>query len=97
MSVPFIIAIGTGLASIRTDGSAEEDSFGLTALCSIGPIVAVMILGIIFQPEDIKYVQEEVAIDFNSTLRSGIFGSKGTICKVYSLLTCSPLWEAIDT
>lgn len=66
MSVPFIIAIGTGLASIRTDGSAEEDSFGLTALCSIGPIVAVMILGIIFQPEDIKYVQEEVAVDLSS-------------------------------
>ncbi len=53
ISVPFIIAIGTGIASMRTDGNADEDSFGLTALCSIGPILAVMILGLIFQPTEI--------------------------------------------
>ncbi len=53
MSVPFIIAIGTGIASMRSDGSADEDSFGLTALCSIGPILAVMILGLIFKPQTI--------------------------------------------
>ncbi len=60
MSVPFIIAIGTGLASMRTDSSAESDSFGLTALCSIGPIIAVMILGIIFKPETIQNVESGV-------------------------------------
>lgn len=53
MSVPFIIAIGTGVASMRTDKGAETDGFGLTALCSIGPILSVMILGIIFKPETI--------------------------------------------
>ena len=53
MSVPFIIAIGTGVAAMRSDKSAETDGFGLTALCSIGPIIAVMILGIIFKPESI--------------------------------------------
>ena len=47
MSVPFIIAIGTGIAAMRNDDGAEEDSFGLTALCSVGPILAVMILGLI--------------------------------------------------
>ena len=51
MSVPFIIAIGTGVASMRSDKGAENDGFGLTALCSVGPIIAVMILGIIFKPE----------------------------------------------
>lgn len=51
MSVPFIIAIGTGIAAIRND-NAEEDGFGLTALCSVGPILAVMILGIIYKPEN---------------------------------------------
>ena len=51
MSVPFIIAIGTGIAAIRND-NAEEDGFGLTALCSVGPVLAVMILGIIFKPEN---------------------------------------------
>lgn len=51
MSVPFIIAIGTGIAALRSDNSAEDDGFGLTALCSVGPIIAVMILGIIYEPE----------------------------------------------
>ena len=54
MSVPFIIAIGTGVASMRSDKNAETDGFGLTALCSIGPILSVMALGIIFQPENIE-------------------------------------------
>ncbi len=53
ISVPFIIAIGTGVASMRNGDNSETDGFGLTALCSIGPIIAVMILGIIFQPESI--------------------------------------------
>lgn len=54
MSVPFIIAMGTGIAYLRSDKSAEDDSFGLTALCSVGPIFAVMILGIIFKPDSIS-------------------------------------------
>lgn len=66
MSVPFIIAIGTGIAAMRTDGSADEDSFGLTALCSIGPIVAVMILGLIHKPTGIAPVETEVISFSNS-------------------------------
>lgn len=54
MSVPFIIAIGTGVAAMRSDKNAETDGFGLTALCSIGPIISVMLLGIIYQPESIE-------------------------------------------
>ena len=56
MSVPFIIAMGTGVAYLRSDKSAEEDGFGLTSLCSIGPIIAVMILGIIYKPESVSAV-----------------------------------------
>lgn len=44
MTVPFIMALGVGVASIRSDASAQEDSFGLVALCSVGPILAVLIL-----------------------------------------------------
>lgn len=54
MSVPFILAIGAGIASMRSNSSSETDGFGLTALCSVGPIVSVMILGIIFKPETIN-------------------------------------------
>ncbi len=50
MSVPFIMALGTGVAAIRNDKKADDDSFGLVALCSVGPILAVMILGMIFTP-----------------------------------------------
>jgi len=46
MTVPFIMALGVGVASIRSDGKGS-DSFGLVALCSVGPILAVMILGIL--------------------------------------------------
>ena len=48
MSVPFIIALGTGIASMRMDKAGQDDSFGLTALCSVGPILSVMILGLAF-------------------------------------------------
>lgn len=60
MSVPFIIAIGTGVASMRSDKNAETDGFGFTALCSIGPILAVMILGIIVKPDKIEPAIEEI-------------------------------------
>mgnify|MGYP002726933877 FL=1 len=48
MTVPFIMALGVGIASIRNDHHAADDSFGLVALCSIGPILAVMVLGLIY-------------------------------------------------
>lgn len=47
MTVPFIMALGVGVSSIRADENADNDSFGLIALCSVGPIIAVMILGIV--------------------------------------------------
>ncbi|MDR3149481.1 MAG: DUF1538 domain-containing protein [Oscillospiraceae bacterium] len=45
ITVPFILSLGIGLAKIRGDKSSEEDTFGLVALCSIGPILTVLILG----------------------------------------------------
>lgn len=48
MTVPFIMALGVGVASIRSDENAAQDSFGLVALCSVGPVLAVMILAMIY-------------------------------------------------
>lgn len=56
MTVPFIMALGIGISSIRSDRHATDDSFGLVALCSIGPILAVMILGMIYHPQEAAYV-----------------------------------------
>lgn len=55
MTVPFIMALGVGISAIRSDRHAAADSFGLVALCSIGPILAVLALGMIFRPEDGAY------------------------------------------
>ena len=42
------MALGVGVAAIRSDSNAENDSFGLVALCSAGPIIAVLVLGIVY-------------------------------------------------
>lgn len=48
MTVPFIMALGLGVSSIRNDQKAEEDSFGLVAISSVGPVLAVMVLGLVY-------------------------------------------------
>lgn len=53
ITVPFIMALGVGLSSIRADKNASSDSFGLVALSSVGPILAVMMLGLFFRPDEI--------------------------------------------
>ncbi len=55
MTVPFIMALGIGVSAIRSDRHAADDSFGLIALCSVGPILAVMALGLIYHPLDSLY------------------------------------------
>ena len=51
ITVPFIMALGAGMASMSTAKNARENSFGLIALCSIGPILSVLILSIVFKPQ----------------------------------------------
>lgn len=48
MTVPFILALGVGVASVLRGKSASTDGFGLVALASIGPILAVLVLGVIY-------------------------------------------------
>ena len=77
MTVPFIMALGVGISAIRNDRHAADDSFGLVALCSIGPILAVLILGMIFHPEDAAYtapVLPEItnSVELWALFRSGL-------------------------
>lgn len=69
MTVPFILAMGVGVANIRSDSRAEADSFGLVALCSIGPILAVMILGLLDGGNDAVLNLETVS--FGTTTEVG--------------------------
>lgn len=50
ITVPFIMSLGLGIASTRSDQNSASDSFGLISLCSIGPILCVLALGILYQP-----------------------------------------------
>ncbi|MDR2629908.1 MAG: DUF1538 domain-containing protein [Spirochaetaceae bacterium] len=50
ITVPFILAMGVGVAFVRSDKDSQNDSFGLVALCSIGPILSVLLLGIFYKP-----------------------------------------------
>ena len=61
MTVPFIMALGVGLSAARSDKHGESDSFGLIALCSIGPIMMVLLLGIFYHPTDAVYTPVEIA------------------------------------
>ncbi|SHH21062.1 DUF1538 domain-containing protein [Virgibacillus chiguensis] len=48
LTVPFIMALGVGVASVLRGRSASQDGFGLIALASLGPILSVLILGVIY-------------------------------------------------
>ncbi len=51
ITVPFIMALGVGVARTVAGKGVRENSFGLIALCSIGPILAVVLLGLFSQGE----------------------------------------------
>lgn len=66
MTVPFIMALGVGVSAMRSDRRAADDSFGLVSMCSVGPIAAVLILGMIFNPGDSVYTPPVAAEITNS-------------------------------
>ena len=73
MTVPFIMALGIGFSAVRSDRHAENDSFGLVALCSVGPILAVLVLGMIYKPTGNSYTQTAVPDAENSVEMAPVF------------------------
>jgi hypothetical protein len=61
ITVPFIMALGVGISSILGDRRSKENSFGLVALCSVGPILAVLLLGV-FSSGDLAYQVPEYSV-----------------------------------
>ncbi len=55
MSVPFVMSIGAGISAMSDQKSGEDSTFGLMAICSIGPIISVLIMGLI-GIEGIEYI-----------------------------------------
>lgn len=75
MTVPFILALGVGVANVRTGRSAQDDSFGLVALCSVGPVLAVMLISLFFP--HLTNVPEEHALAGVSTTRDVMAAYRG--------------------
>lgn len=61
ITVPFIMALGIGVSTVRSAQGHGDDSFGLVALCSAGPILMVLLLGIFYHPTDAVYTAVEIA------------------------------------
>ena len=82
MTVPFIMALGVGIASIRSDENAKSDSFGLVALCSVGPVLAVMLLSKLY-PAGPVLTEESAEADFalSTQLGHGYVGALPTYLK----------------
>jgi len=73
MTVPFIMALGVGISAIRNDRHAADDSFGLVALCSIGPILAVLLLGLVYRPTESLYEAQHIPVIEDSVQLWGMF------------------------
>ncbi len=78
ITVPFIMALGVGVAATIGGRNASENSFGLIALCSVGPILAVLILGATMKG-DIPYTDPNYAV--NPNFWSGLFSTLGSVAK----------------
>ncbi len=76
MTVPFILSFGLGVSFVRSDSKSEADSFGLVALCSIGPVLAVLILGF-FYPSG-EGASNMVTSSFSTTAQIGAAFAKST-------------------
>ena len=73
ITVPFIMALCVGISSVLGDKRSQENSFGMVALCSVGPILAVLVLGV-FSNNEMTYevpdytVSTDIAGSFLHTL-----------------------------
>ena len=63
ITVPFIMALGVGISSVLGDKRSQENSFGLVALCSVGPVLAVLVLGI-FSSNNLTYQVPDYTVSY---------------------------------
>lgn len=77
LTVPFMLALALGVSSLKKAGkTSKEDSFGLVGIASAGAIIAVMVMNILGQKQEIQG-----ALDVNTN---------GTAAIVQAFLTAIP-------
>ena len=87
ITVPFIMALGAGIAGVLGGKNARENSFGLVALCSVGPILAVLFLGI-FASGDLLYELPVYSVEANlgTTLLATVGSIAGEVLLALALI-----------
>ena len=78
ITVPFIMALGVGISNVLGDRRSKENSFGLVALCSVGPVLAVLTLGI-FSSNDLSYAVPDYAV--SEDILGAFLHTAGHTCK----------------
>ena len=78
ITVPFIMALGVGISNVLGDRRSKENSFGLVSLCSVGPILAVLVLGI-FSRNDLTYAVPDYTV--SEDILGAFLHTAGHTCK----------------
>ena len=78
ITVPFIMALGVGISNVLGDRRSKENSFGLVSLCSVGPILAVLVLGI-FSRNDLTYAVPDYTV--SNDILGAFLHTAGHTCK----------------
>ena len=82
ITVPFIMALGVGISSVLGDHRSKDNSFGLVSLCSVGPILAVLVLGI-FSRNDLTYAVPDYTV--SEDVLGAFLHTAGHTCKEVAL------------
>ena len=82
ITVPFIMALGVGISKVLGDSRSKDNSFGLVALCSVGPILAVLMLGI-FSSNDLTYAVPDYTV--GEDILGAFLHTAGHTCKEVAL------------
>ena len=76
MTVPFILALGLGVSTVRSD---DKSSFGLTGITSVGPVLAVLVYSLVIAGSGIGVDGASV-----SAVGSGVASAAGETASVAS-------------
>ncbi len=85
ITVPFIMALGVGIATAIGGKDSSENSFGLIALCSVGPMLAVLILSI-FVDGSMNYEANYPFDNAFSTIVSTVLHTSGEVLLALGLI-----------
>ena len=98
ITVPFIMALGVGISNVLGDRRSKENSFGLVSLCSVGPVLAVLLLGI-FSRQELTYAVPDYTV--SGDILGSFLHTAGGTCREVALalglivaffLTCQMLF-----